>query len=76
MVCLATNLAVKRLAAKHGVLSTEAGETVAEITIPDADPFSVISEVVDSHLARVDHLGKIQRNLAKMLYFPLLFSKQ
>ena len=75
MVCLATNAAVKRLALKHGVLSTEAGETVAEIDIPNASAFSVMSEVVDSQLARVDHLGKIQRNFAKMLYFPLLFSK-
>lgn len=75
MVCLATNAAVKKLAARHGVLSTAAGESIAEIKIPDATAFSVMSEVVDSHLARVDHLGKIQRNLAKMLYFPLLFSK-
>lgn len=68
MVCLSTNIAVKRLASKHGVLVTEDGETMAAITIPDASPASVMHEVVDSNLARFDHLGKLQRKFVRSLY--------
>ena len=67
MVCLSTNTAIKKLASKHGILHSEAGETVADIKIPDADPFSVMHEVVDSHFARVDHIGKLQRNFVRSI---------
>lgn len=68
MVCLSTNLAIKKLASKHGVLINEGGETLANITIPDPTPSSVIHEVVDSNMARVDHLSKVQRKFVKSLY--------
>lgn len=68
MVCLSTNVAIKRLAGKHGVLINEGGETLANITIPELTPASVLHEVVDSNLARVDHLGKVQRNFIRSLY--------
>lgn len=68
MVCLSTNTAIKRLASKHGVLINEGGETLANITIPDATPISVMHEVVDSNIARLDHIGKIQRNFVKSFY--------
>jgi len=73
MVCLTTNTAIKKLAAKHGILITEGGETLADIKIPDVNAASVIHEMVDSNMARVDHLGKLQRKFAKMLTFPLRF---
>ena len=73
MVCLSTNTAIKKLASKHGVLINEGGETLANISIPEPTPSSVMHEVVDSNLARFDHLGKIQRKFAKMITFPLLF---
>jgi GNAT superfamily N-acetyltransferase len=73
MVCLSTNIAIKRLAGKHGVLVNDGPESFAKITIPEPTPSSVMSEVVDSNLARVDHLGKLQRKYAKMITFPLLF---
>ena len=73
MVCLSTNTAIKKLASKHGVLINEGGETLANIKIPEPTPSSVINEVVDSNLARFDHIGKIQRKFAKMITFPLLF---
>jgi GNAT superfamily N-acetyltransferase len=73
MVCLSTNTAIKKLASKHGVLVNEGGETLANISIPEATPASVVHEVVDSNLARFDHLGKLQRKFAKMLPFTLLF---
>ena len=73
MVCLSTNAAIKKLASKHGVLINEGGETLANITIPESNPSSIYSELVDSNLARLDHLGKIQRKYAKMIAFPLLF---
>jgi GNAT superfamily N-acetyltransferase len=68
MVCLSSNIAIKKLAAKHGVLINDGGETLANITIPDLTPSSVIHEVVDSSLARADHLGKVQRKFVKSFY--------
>jgi len=73
MVCLATNKAVRNMAKKHGILIDEHGETLADITIPAPNPVSVMNEVVDSNLARFDHLGKLQRKFARMITYPLLF---
>jgi GNAT superfamily N-acetyltransferase len=73
MVCLSTNTAIKKLAGKHGILINEGGETLANIAIPEATPVSVMHEVVESNMARMDHLGKIQRRFARMFTFPLLF---
>lgn len=67
MVCLSTNIAIKRLAGKHGVLINEGGETLANITIPEATTTSVMHEVVESNMARLDHIGKVQRNIVKNL---------
>jgi GNAT superfamily N-acetyltransferase len=68
MVCLSTNTAIKKLASKHGVLVNDGGETLANITIPAASPVSVFNEVLDSNLARADHLTKMQRKFVKSLY--------
>lgn len=68
MVCLSTNTAIKKLASKHGVLINDGGETFANIAIPEPTASSVMHEVVDSNLARFDHLGKLQRNFVKSLY--------
>jgi len=68
MVCLSTNTAIKKLATKHGVLINDGGETMANIIIPEATTTSVIHEVVDSNMARADHLGKVQRNFIRSLY--------
>lgn len=68
MVCLSSNVAIKKLASKHGVLVNEGGETLANITIPEATATSVMHEVVDSNLARISHLGKVQRNFVKSFY--------
>lgn len=73
MVCMSTNTAIKRLASKHGVLINKGGETLANITIPDPTAASMLHEVVDSNLAKVDHLGKLQRLFARKFAFPLLF---
>lgn len=73
MVCLSTNTAIKKLASKHGVLVNDGGETLADIKIPEPDTASVIHEVVESNLARIDHLGKLNRKFARMLAFPLRF---
>jgi GNAT superfamily N-acetyltransferase len=74
MVCLTSNIAIKKLAAKHGILINQGGETLADISIPKSNPFSVYNEIVDSNLARLDHLGKLQRKIAKMITFPLNFN--
>jgi GNAT superfamily N-acetyltransferase len=68
MVCLSTNAAIKALAKKHGVLINQGGETMANIVIPEATATSVMHEVVESNMARLDHLGKVQRNFVKSLY--------
>ena len=68
MVCLSTNIAIKRLAGKHGVLINEGGETLANITIPDPTPISIMREVVDSSMARLDHAGKMQRKFVRSFY--------
>lgn len=73
MVCLSTNTAIKKLASKHGVLVNDGGETLANIVIPDSTPASVIHEVVESNLARFDHLGKLQKNFVKTITLPLIF---
>lgn len=75
MVCLTTNTAIKKLAGKHGILIHDQGETLADIRIPEATPSSVVHEVIDSNLARFDHLGKVQRRFARMIAFPLQFLK-
>lgn len=75
MVCLSSNVAIKKLAAKHGILVNDHGETLADIKIPEANATSVINEVMTSNIAKFDHLGKLQRRFAKMLTFPLQFNK-
>lgn len=75
MVCLTSNTAIKKLASKHGILINEGGETLADIKIPDATASSVMHEVVESNMAKMDHLGKLQRRFARMLTFPLLFKQ-
>ena len=67
MVCLSTNVAIKRLASKHGVLINQGGETLANIAIPEATAGSVINEVMESNLAKFDHMAKVQRNFTKSL---------
>lgn len=73
MVCLSSNIAIKKLAAKHGILVTDQGETLADIKIPDATAGSVINELAVSNIAKFDHLGKLQRKFARMLTMPLIF---
>ena len=75
MVCLSTNTAIKKLASKHGVLVNDGGETLANITIPTPTTASVVHEVVESNLARLDHVGKMQRKFVKTITFPLQFIK-
>jgi GNAT superfamily N-acetyltransferase len=68
MVCLSTNMAIKKLARKYGVLINEGTETLASIKIPEPDTTSVINEVVESNIARMDHFGKQQVNFLKNFY--------
>jgi GNAT superfamily N-acetyltransferase len=73
MVCLSSNAAIKKLAARHGILVNDHGETLADITIPSATPASVINELAVSNIAKFDHLGKLQRRFAQMFTYPLRF---
>lgn len=68
MVCLSTNAAIKALAKKHGVLINQGGETMANIVIPEATPSSVMHEVVESNIAQLDHITKVQRKFVRSLY--------
>jgi GNAT superfamily N-acetyltransferase len=73
MVCLSHNTAVRKLAEKHGILINEGGETLADIKIPSVNPISIMNEVVDANLSKIDHLGKLQRKFTQMVTFPLRF---
>lgn len=75
MVCLTNNKAIKKLAARQGILINHGGETLADIQIPAANVVSIMHEAVDTNIARLDHLGKLQRKFARMITFPLRFSK-
>lgn len=73
MVCLSTNTAIKRLAAKHGVLVSQHGETLATLRIPDPTPFSIGHEVVESQIANVIHLDRLNKKLLEDHPFFLFF---
>lgn len=73
MVCLSSNAAIKKLARKHGILVEQDGEAMADIQIPSLDVFSIFNEVAGGNIARLDHLGKLQRKFAKSLTLPLHF---
>lgn len=73
MVCLSTNTAIKKLAARHGILVRDGSETLAEIKIPEANISSIVHELVEDNLSTLSHIGKAQRKFAKILGFPLRF---
>jgi GNAT superfamily N-acetyltransferase len=73
MVCLSRNVAIKKLAMKHGVLLEQAGDAEATLTIPSLNAGSVMHEITEDNLAMFDHMGKAQRKFARMLTFPLRF---
>ncbi len=74
MVCLNHNDPIKKLARKHNILVTsEDGDTLGKIEIPDANPISIWHEVIEDNFAKIDHLGKAQRKFAQMFRFPLKF---
>jgi GNAT superfamily N-acetyltransferase len=75
MVCLKHNAAIKKLAAKHGILVSEGGEVMADIQIPNANAVSLIHEAAVNNIAKFDHLGKLSRRFARMAAFPLQFFK-
>ena len=74
MVCLGVNDKIKNLARKNNVLvTTEYGDSVGEIEIPNPTPASYWKEYVEDNLGNISHLGKAQRKFAQMFRFPLLF---
>jgi GNAT superfamily N-acetyltransferase len=73
MVCLSRNTAIKHLAEKHGVLVQEGSESEATLTIPEPNVGSVFKEVTEDNIAMFDHLGKVQKNFARILTYPLRF---
>ena len=73
MVCLSRNTAIKKLAKKHGVLVESAGDVEATLTIPTPNVGSVFKEVTEDNIAMFDHLGKVQKNFARILTYPLRF---
>lgn len=73
MVCLSSNIAIKRLASKHGLLETDGPESFANIEIPNSNPYSYMNEMVDNHLSNFSHYGKLQKKFIKTATFSLLF---
>jgi GNAT superfamily N-acetyltransferase len=75
MVCLRHNLAIRKLAARYGILVQDGTELLADIAIPAVSPVSIMHEAAVNSMAKFDHLGKVQRHFARMLAFPLQFLK-
>ena len=73
MVCLKHNAAIKKLAARQGILINDGGETLADIQIPDVNAVSLMHEAAVNGIAKIDHLGKLQRKFAQMFTLPLRF---
>ena len=74
MVCLGSNDPIKKLARKHNVLvKTEDSDAMGAIEIPNPTPVSYWKEYAEDNIAKIDHLGKIQRKFAQMFSFPLHF---
>jgi GNAT superfamily N-acetyltransferase len=73
MVCLQQNTAIKKLAAKHGVLVQSNGEALAELKIPNPNALSFFNEFAEDKMSFMDHVGKAQKKFARMFRYPLQF---
>jgi GNAT superfamily N-acetyltransferase len=59
MVCLSTNSKIKHLCTKYGIImENDHGETLADITLPNATPATYFSEATDSNFAVIDYWKK------------------
>ena len=68
MVCLSTNSVIKHLCLKYGIhLTSEHGETLADIELDSPNITTYVTEATDSNLAVMDYLGKrLARPLAML----------
>lgn len=74
MICLPSNEKIKKLARKNGILIQNThGDCEGDIAIPQPTPVSYWHEYIEDNVAKIDHLGKLQRKFAQMFRFPLLF---
>ena len=75
MVCLQSNNTIKHLASKHGLkMTSEYGETTADIILPEATAESYAREVFASNLAAFDHFNKSTTKFANDTIQALIFS--
>lgn len=59
MVCLSTNSVIRHLCTKYGIhMSSEHGETLADIELDSPNISTFITEATDSNLAALDYMGK------------------
>lgn len=59
MVCLSHNSAIQHLCRKHGIkVTTEYGETMADIELDSPNITTYVSEAADNNLAVLDYVGK------------------
>lgn len=59
MVCLSTNSVIKHLCTKYGIhMTSEHGETLADIELDHPSLNTFVTEATDSNLAVMDYLGK------------------
>ncbi len=74
MVCLGSNDKIKNLARKNDILvKTQEGDSFGEIEIPAPSALSLWTEMMDTQIANMDHLGKAQKKFVQMFRFPLQF---
>jgi GNAT superfamily N-acetyltransferase len=68
MVCLSSNKVIKHLCTKHGIhLTSEYGETLADIELDHPSFNTYWTEATDSNLAVMDYWGK---RMPKIIAFP------
>lgn len=77
MVCLSSNAAVRKLATKHGLkMQSEYGETVADATLPNLTPFTILNEVTESSIANFAYLQRTALKLSDLTLYNLTLIKQ
>lgn len=74
MVCLSSNMAMRKLAARNGLKIVQDGrDTEALVTLPDADVYTHMDEIISNNWSMLDHTGKLNRKIVRFALKSLTF---